>query len=342
MMRTNRTSGAAWTALIATLAATSTACGAGEPAGPPRTSGYVEATEVHVASRVGGRVHQVLAVEGDRVVAGARLVTLLTTEISLTRDRAEAERAQAVAQLRLLQAGARDEDRVQAEAQVTAAVSDRRVAEADLATTRADEARFEQLVRQAAGTTKQRDDAVARREVADARVAAAADRVRVAEAALARVVAGARQQELDAASGRVAAASAQLAILDHDLDSASITAPTDGVVASRLIEPGELVAPGQALLVLIDLDRAWANAFVPEPLVPTLRIGAAATVVTDAGDRLAGTVTFISPQAEFTPRNVQTAEERAKLVYRVKVTVDNRDGILKPGMPVEVEFQAGG
>jgi HlyD family secretion protein len=318
------------------------ACGPGAPAGPPRTSGYVEATEVRVAARVGGRVDRVLAVEGDRVTAGTPVVTLLTTEIALAIDRATAERAQAVAQLRLLEAGPRDEDRRQAEAQVTAARSDQRVAEADLAAARVDEARFEQLVRERAGTTKQRDDAVARREVADARVTAAADRVAVAEATLARVSAPARRQELDAAAGRVAAVNAQIALLQHDLDSAAVVAPTDGVVATRLVEPGELVAPGQPLLVVIDLDRAWANAFVPEPLVPALRIGAPATVITDGGDRLAGEVTFISSKAEFTPRNVQTAEERAKLVYRVKVTVDNRDGVLKPGMPVEVEFQAGG
>jgi HlyD family secretion protein len=297
---------------------------------------------VRVAARVGGRVDRVLAVEGDRVTAGTPVVTLLTTEIALAIDRATAERAQAVAQLRLLEAGPRDEDRRQAEAQVTAARSDQRVAEADLAAARVDEARFEQLVRERAGTTKQRDDAVARREVADARVTAAADRVAVAEATLARVSAPARRQELDAAAGRVAAVNAQIALLQHDLDSAAVVAPTDGVVATRLVEPGELVAPGQPLVVVIDLDRAWANAFVPEPLVPALRIGAPATVITDGGDRLAGEVTFISSQAEFTPRNVQTAEERAKLVYRVKVTVDNRDGVLKPGMPVEVEFQAGG
>jgi len=73
--------------------------------------------------------------------------------------------------------------------------------------------------------------------------------------------------------------------------------------------------------------------------VPRLTIGQAATIVTDAGQRIAGTITFISPKAEFTPRNVQTADERSKLVYRVKVTVDNRNGILKPGMPVEAELQ---
>jgi HlyD family secretion protein len=93
--------------------------------------------------------------------------------------------------------------------------------------------------------------------------------------------------------------------------------------------------------VITDLDRAWANVYVDEPLVPLVKLGGPATVITDAGQRLAGTVTFVSPRAEFTPRNVQTANDRAKLVYRIKVTVDNREGVLKAGMPVEAEFAAG-
>jgi HlyD family secretion protein len=90
--------------------------------------------------------------------------------------------------------------------------------------------------------------------------------------------------------------------------------------------------------VIIDLDHAWANAYVEERAIGDVKLDQAAVVITDGGQRLNGRVTFISPRAEFTPRNVQTADERAKLVYRVKVSVDNREGILKPGMPVEVEL----
>ena len=129
-----------------------------------------------------------------------------------------------------------------------------------------------------------------------------------------------------------------LAALNQRRNDAVIVAPSAGVVVSRLVEPGELVAAGTPLAVILDLDRAWVNAYVEEPLVPSLRIGQAATVVTDAGDRLTGTIAVIAPRAEFTPRNVQTAAERARLVYRVKVTVDNSQGVLKPGMPVEVEL----
>jgi multidrug resistance efflux pump len=198
--------------------------------------------------------------------------------------------------------------------------------------------RFDQLLRDHAGSQKQRDDAAARRDVAASRLKGATDRVAAAQAALARLRAGARPQELDAARARVAAADAQIATLDNARTEATVLAPATGVVTSRLVEPGELVAIGTPLGVIVDLDHAWVNAYVEEPLVPSLRVGQTLSVVTDAGDRLAGQIAFIAPRAEFTPRNVQTAAERAKLVYRVKVTVDNRQGVLKPGMPAEVEL----
>ena len=95
-------------------------------------------------------------------------------------------------------------------------------------------------------------------------------------------------------------------------------------------------------LVVVDLDHAWADVFVAEPTVPQIKIGQPATVFTDAGGNgLPGTVAYISPKAEFTPRNVQTAEERSKLVYRVRINVDNKEGVLKQGMPVEAEIPLG-
>src|SRR4029079_6667413 len=91
-------------------------------------------------------------------------------------------------------------------------------------------------------------------------------------------------------------------------------------------------------VVIVDLDHAWADVFVPEPTVPQIKIGQSASVITDAGSTLTGTIAYISPKAEFTPRNVQTADERSKQVYRVRIDVDNKDGVLKQGMPVEAEI----
>jgi HlyD family secretion protein len=298
----------------------------------------VEATEVRVASKVPGRLATVTFAEGAQVAAGDVLATLATDDLDLARDRARAERAQASAQVDVLLAGPRPEDVRHAEAQADAARAERQAATVELAAAKLDEARFEQLLQSRAGTEKARDDARARRELADARLQSAADRVAAATAAVARARAGARAEEIAAARARVAVIDTQLNAIEHDRRETTITAPIAGVVTSRLVEPGELIPAGAPIGVLIDLDRAWANAYVEERLVPGLKLDQPATVITDAGDRLAGRVAAIASRAEFTPRNVQTEDERAKLVYRVKVTVDNRAGILKPGMPVVVEF----
>jgi HlyD family secretion protein len=333
----NRSLAAACAALMVTLPA---GC-AGRKDATNLASGYVEATNVRVSSKVAGRLSQVSAVEGARVEEGAVLATLATTDIDFALDRAKAERAQAAAMLSLLQAGALPEEIHQAEAQGAAALSERQAIEAELASARADEARFEQLLKSRAGSTKQRDDAVTRRELAEAKLKAADDRIQAARAATDRIKAGARPQEISAAKSRVSAIDAQIAALEHDRGEAVITAPSAGIIGSRLVEPGELVAVGTPVAVIIDLDRAWASVYIQEPQVPLVKIDQPATVVTDAGDRLDGRVTFISPKAEFTPRNVQTPDERAKLVYRVKVSVDNTKGVLKPGMPVEVDLGFG-
>lgn len=328
-------------AMAATLITITPAC-AGRQAQTSLASGYVEATNVRIASKIAGRVAQVNAVEGARIEAGAVIATLTTTDLDFAIQRAKAERDQAAAMVGLLVAGSRAEDVQQAEAQTAAAVSERQAVERELAAARADEARFEQLLRNRAGSTKQRDDAVTRRELAEAKLKAADDRIVAAKSVTERLKSGARPQEVTGARARVSAIAAQIEALEHDRAEAVIKAPTSGVIGSRLVEPGELVAPGTPIVVLVDLDHAYASVYVQEPDVPKVKIDQAATVVTDAGDRLDGKVAFISPKAEFTPRNVQTPDERAKLVYKVKVTVDNRNGILKPGMPVEVDLGLGG
>ena len=135
-------------------------------------------------------------------------------------------------------------------------------------------------------------------------------------------------------------ADAQIAVLEKSQRDANVLSPISGLVTQKLVDAGEIVARGTPLVVITDLDHAWANLFVPEPTIPRVMLGQAATVFTDAGGPgIDGKVTFISPRAEFTPRNVQTAEERSKLVYRIKVSVDNRPGILKLGMPVDAELK---
>jgi len=336
----------AWTArsaAIAVCAAALTAAGACRdtpPADRVRVSGYVEATEVRVAPEVGGRLLELRVAEGDRVKTGDVIAQLDTSDVKLAIQRAQAERQAADAQLRLLLAGARQEDVRQAEAQRAAADADLAGARQELTAAERDLARFEALLASNSGAEKPRDDARTRRDVTRDRVRAGEERVKAAAEAVARFKAGARREEIDAARARLAVVDAQLATLGKAVTDATVLAPAPGMVTQKLADPGELVAPRAPIVVVADLDRVWANVYVDEPLVPRIALGQAAAVFTDdGGPGIEGTVTFISPKAEFTPRNVQTAEERAKLVFRVKVTVDNTKGVLKQGMPVEAEIR---
>jgi HlyD family secretion protein len=325
--------------MISAAAIAAAACGDDESANALRVSGHVEATEVQVASEVGGRLVELRVAEGDRVKRGDLIARLDTRDTEIQLARARAERAAADAQLRLLQAGSRGEDIRQAQAQVEAGETEAAAAQAELTAAEADLERFESRLRANAGSQKQRDDAKARADVAREHVRGASERVRAAREGVARLRAGARPQEIDAARARVAGLDAQVASFEKSVKDAEVIAPVDGIVTTKVADQGEILAPRAPIVIVTDLDHAWANVFVPEPMIPRLKVGQSATVFTDAGGQgLSGTVTFISPKAEFTPRNVQTADERSKLVYRIKVTVDNSQGVLKQGMPVDAEL----
>ncbi len=313
-----------------------TACAAEPPANEVRASGHVEATEVRLAPEAGGRIVELVVTEGDTIERGALVLRLDSRMAVLALERAQADQRQAAAQLQLLHAGARREDVGQAEAQAQAARDDAAATRAELAAADADLARFESLLTANAGSRKQRDDAATRRDVARDRVQAAESRARAADLATTRLRSGARAEEIEAARARVAAAAAQVSTAEQAVHDTTLTAPLAGVVAETLVSVGEVMTARAPAIVLVDLVHAWADVFVAEPAIPRLRLNQPATVFTDAGGAgISGTVTFISPKAEFTPRNVQTAEERSKLVYRVRVSVQNEQGILKQGMPVE-------
>ena len=328
--------------LAATAGVAFWACGPKPPSDRVRVSGQVEATDVQVAAPVAGRLLELRAAEGDRLNAGDLIAKLDTADAALALTRAGADRDQATAQLRLLLAGARPEDIRQAEAQLAMTESDVGMAEVELTAAQADADRFEALLASNSGSRKQRDDAVTRRDIAKQRVRGAQDRVRVARETLARLRAGARREEVDAARARVASSDAQMATWAKAVADATVTAPVPGIVTEKIASVGELLQPRAAIVTISDLDHAWANVYVDEPLVPRLRVGQRATIFTDAGGAgIPGTISYISARAEFTPRNVQTAEDRSKLVYRLKVAVDNRNGVLKAGMPVEAEIPLG-
>jgi HlyD family secretion protein len=167
-----------------------------------------------------------------------------------------------------------------------------------------------------------------------------AERLEAARQALARLRAGSRPEEIEAARARVAATDARSAQLEQQIKDATVASPVAGVVTEKIAERGELLQVGSGLCVVTDLVDAWLTIYVPEPDLGRIRIGQRADVRTDGGETRQGKVTFISSQAEFTPKNVQTRDERVKLVYRVKVGLANSDGLFKPGMPAEARLQA--
>ncbi len=324
---------------VLALLAGAAACRSAPPSDRVRVSGQIEATEVQVSSQVAGRLLERRVDEGDRVSKGDVLAMLDTADTELALARARAERAQAEAQLRLLRAGSRVEDIRQSEAQTSSAQADLAAAEADLAAAELDVERFEQLLASNSGSRKQRDDAVARRNVARERAQAARSRVRAAQEVTARLRAGARPEELQAAQARIDAASAQIATFEKAIADATVVAPVSGVVTTAVADEGELIQPRAPIVIITDLDRPWANVYVDEPVIPRLRVGDKATLFTDAGGPgIDGQISYISERAEFTPRNVQTADDRSKLVYRVKIAVDNASGVFKSGMPVEADI----
>ena len=315
-------------AVLVVVAASSlgSACRKSDDASLIVASGHVEATEVVVSTKAAGALEQLAVDEGSVVTAGQVLARIDTTDTRLALAATRADRAQADAELRLRRKGSRDEDVREAEAQVVRA-------EADLAGAQKDLDRMEGLLAAGSGTTKVRDDARTRRDMARAGLDAAGERLH-------RIRAGFRREEVDAAAARLQAADARIAQLEQQLKDAVITSPVAGVVTEKLSDAGELLARGTGIVVVTDLANAWLNAYVAEPDLARLRLGQDAEVVTDDGQTRRGRLSFVASRAEFTPKNVQTRDERVKLVFRIKVAIENADGLFKPGMPSTARLRA--
>lgn len=290
-------------------------------------SGHIEATQVRLASKVGGSLLAAPLQEGDRVGAGDLVARLDTADAEHELARARAQAQAADAQLRLLLSGTRVEDLDRAEEQLAQA-------QAELDNARRDFDRLKGLAEQGTATEKSRDDAETRLQVAKRRTSAL-------KAELDKLTAGPRREEIEHARAQRAAAEASVAAVDQRIREATVTAPRAGVITDRIAEPGEVLPPGAPICVLTDLDHPWLNAYVGEPQLARIHLGDTVTVRVDGQDKpFEGKVSYISSVAEFTPKNVQTPEERAKLVFKVKVALPNPDGVFKPGMPADAYFGA--
>lgn len=312
-------------ALISAVAAFVVGCGESVDTATIRASGHIEATEIRLAAKVGGRLLEAPLEEGDTVTAGELVARLETVDAEHQLAQARADVEAADARLRLLLAGSRAEDLRRAEDQMAQA-------QAELDAARRDLDRLSGLADRGSATEKSRDDASTRKEIAERAVAAA-------RAQLDKLVAGPRRQEIEAARAQRASAQAMVAAVEQQITDATVLAPADGVVTTRIAEPGEILPPGDTVAILTDLDRPWLTVWIDEPSLSRVTLGQSVTVRVDGSDQIFdGTISFISPVAEFTPKNVQTPDERAKLVFRVKVQLANPEGIFKPGMPADAYF----
>jgi len=298
------------------------ALGCGLNGGGPDGSGTIECTQVDLAPQVSGRILEITADEGDVVAAGDTLVRMDPQDYRLRADEAGAGLALEQARLDLALAGARSEDIKRAREQVRQAEAAERAAASDLA-------RVREVFEKGSATGKQMDDAKAHFDEAKAGLEAARQ-------SLEKLLRGTRQEEIRMAQAGVDLARARLAQADKALADCTVAAPLAGIVTTKIREAGETVSTGAPILTITRMEEAWLSVYIPETRLSKVKLGQRAFVAAD-GDpkRYEGTVTYVSPEAEFTPRNVQTPEERAKLVYRVKITLPNPDGVFKPGMPAD-------
>lgn len=307
-----------WVVPLAALVCASCSLNTDKPDG----SGTIECTQVRIAPEVAGRITALAFTEGDSITNGQLLAMIDPLPYQLRREEARASLALAQSQLDLMIAGSREEDVLRAKAQV-------REAQALAGAAAADAKRIEALFTGNSVTVKQRDDAVT---AADRTAAALA----AAEQILSRLVKGNRPEEIQATQAAVALARARLALTEKAVSDCVITAPRAGIITTRNAEPGEVTAVGAPLATLSQLDEVWLSLYLPATRLAGIKTGQKASVKID-GDpaRYEGTITFVSPEAEFTPRNVQTPDARVKLVYRIKVTLPNPKGLFKPGMPAD-------
>jgi HlyD family secretion protein len=289
-------------------------------------SGNVEVTEVNMGFKIPGRVMGLLTDEGRKVNAGDKLAVLDDAELQSQVAQNRAYLSEAVAKLEELKIGSRPQEIQQAMATVDQAEAERHKAEKD-------HLRAEALFRKEVVSAQYLDTAKKAYDIAVAQHKKALE-------ALSLVREGPRKEVIKASGDRVLQAKAALQLSIERLNDSIIYAPASGVVLQKNVEPGETVASGLPVFTIGDLANPWIKVYIKEDKLGLIKLGQKAEITTDSypGKKYEGTVTYISSEAEFTPKNVQTQEERVKLVFGVKVSVQNLNDELKPGMPADVKI----
>ncbi|MDR2430621.1 MAG: secretion protein HlyD [Puniceicoccales bacterium] len=286
--------------------------------------GNVDIREVNLGFRVSGRVTEVLRDEGSPVAPGEAIARLDAAPYKQELAQAEADLAVAQANLQHLASGYRREEIAQARAQVNQIA-------AVLENSRSTAERTRRLLEKNASSQQAYDDA-------RTAVATAEKQLDFAKASLDLMLSGYRAEDIAKARAQVARAAAALEVARIRLSDTTLAAPSSGTIMTRVLEPGAIVQAGATVFTL-SLDKpVWLRAYVNEPDLGKIHPGMSVEILTDSrpGKPYKGTVGHISPRAEFTPKTVQTEHLRATLVYRIRVTVENPDNMLRQGMPVTI------
>ena len=289
--------------------------------------GTVELDESDAAPLVGGRILSVRVNEGDSVRVGDTLAVLTQSQLPANLEDRRARLAAAESRLADLRRGSRPAEIARAEAELAAF-------EADADRTARDLARATQLAR---------DTVIARQDLdrATSAAEAAARRRDAASATLDVLREGSRADQVRTAESEVASARAQLSGARADVGELAVLAAVDGVVLGRLAEPGEVVAAGTPLVTVGVVARRWIRVYLPAALIATLPAGTPATILLPAAttaQQWTGRLGAINPRAEFTPRAALTEEERADLLFATRIELNDSTGLLRPGLPVIVQF----
>ena len=291
--------------------------------------GNVDIRQVELGFRVGGRIAEMRFEEGDAVKAGDEMARLDRRPYEDEVVMAEADVQRETANLAKLEAGTRPAEIAQAEA----AVAER---EAVLANARRQFERQESLVANNVASRRSYDDAKVLLDEAEARLTSTQKALDLAKE-------GFRSEDVAAARAALAGAKARKAAAETALDDTALRAPADGVILSRVREPGAIATPGETVYALSLQRPVWVRAYAPEPSLGQLHPGQTVEVVSDSrpDEPYQGQIGFISPVAEFTPKTVETPELRAALVYRFRVVVEGEADGLRQGMPVTVRAPTG-
>lgn len=307
---------------------------------PLTANGTIEATEIKVVAEVGGQLKQLLVKEGDMVKAGQLVAKLddepyriLVEQVKAAVNTAEAslEEARAGSRTQEIEAARQEVDRLAA--QVAAAREQLTLQEDSLK-------RAQALFNAEALSEQELVERQSHARVARYQLEAAEAQLEAARARLSLTQAGSRQQVLERLTAGVKQAQENLSLAKLNMQKTRLVAPSAGVVASRNFEEGELIRPGVDVITLLDNRRLWVNVYVPEDKLSSVRIGQNVQISVDAypNRTFPGKVIYISPKAEFTPRNVQTKKDRVNLVFRVKIQVTGGQNALRPGLPADVTF----